>query len=105
MATPCSIPAGMIPWAEEPGRLQSTGVAKSRTRLSAHGSVSVLLSRFVSSPSSPSVSKVCSLHLHLFSYPENSSLEGTFFPRFFYALIYNFVLQKIVDFIKEITRS
>ena len=79
MATHCSIPAGIIPWAEKPGRLQSMGGAKSQTRLSVHVSASVLLSRFASSPSLPSVSKVCSLHLHLFSYPENSSSEGTFF--------------------------
>ena len=34
MATHSSILAWRIPWTEEPGRLQSTGVAKSRTRLS-----------------------------------------------------------------------
>ena len=34
MATHSSILAWRIPWREEPGRLQSTGVAKSRTRLS-----------------------------------------------------------------------
>ena len=34
MATHSSILAWRIPWMEEPGRLQSTGVAKSRTRLS-----------------------------------------------------------------------
>ena len=34
MATHSSTLAWKIPWAEEPGRLQSTGVAKSRTRLS-----------------------------------------------------------------------
>ena len=31
MATHSSILAWRIPWTEEPGRLQSTGVAKSRT--------------------------------------------------------------------------
>ena len=34
MATHSSILAWRIPWTEEPGRLQSTGVSKSRTRLS-----------------------------------------------------------------------
>ena len=34
MATHSSTLAWKIPWAEEPGRLQSHGVAKSRTRLS-----------------------------------------------------------------------
>ena len=34
MATHSSILAWRIPWTEEPGRLQSTGVAKSRTQLS-----------------------------------------------------------------------
>ena len=34
MATHSSILAWRIPWREESGRLQSTGVAKSRTRLS-----------------------------------------------------------------------
>ena len=34
MATHSSILAWRIPWTEESGRLQSTGVAKSRTRLS-----------------------------------------------------------------------
>ena len=34
MATHSSILAWRIPWTEEPGRLRSTGVAKSRTRLS-----------------------------------------------------------------------
>ena len=34
MAPHSSTLAWKIPWAEEPGRLQSTGVAKSRTRLS-----------------------------------------------------------------------
>ena len=34
MATHSSIIAWRIPWKEEPGRLQSTVVAKSRTRLS-----------------------------------------------------------------------
>ena len=34
MVTHSSILAWKIPWAEEPGRLQSMGVAKSRTRLS-----------------------------------------------------------------------
>ena len=34
MATHSSILAGRIPWTEEPGRQQSTGVAKSRTLLS-----------------------------------------------------------------------
>ena len=34
MATHSSTLAWKIPWMEEPGRLQSTGVAKSRTRLS-----------------------------------------------------------------------
>ena len=34
MATHSSILAWRIPWTEEPGGLQSTGVAKSRTRLS-----------------------------------------------------------------------
>ena len=33
MATHSSTLAWKIPWAEEPGRLQSMGVAKSRTRL------------------------------------------------------------------------
>ena len=31
LATPSSTVAGRIPWAEEPGRLRSTGFAKSRT--------------------------------------------------------------------------
>ena len=35
MATHSSIFAWRIPWTEEPGRLQSGGVAKSQTRLSA----------------------------------------------------------------------
>ena len=34
MATHSSTLAWRIPWREEPGRLQSMGVAKSRTRLS-----------------------------------------------------------------------
>ena len=34
MATHSSTLAQKIPWMEEPGRLQSMGVAKSRTRLS-----------------------------------------------------------------------
>ena len=34
MATHTSTLAWKIPWAEEPGRLQSHGVTKSRTRLS-----------------------------------------------------------------------
>ena len=34
METHSSILAWKIPWTEEPGRLQSTGVSKSRTRLS-----------------------------------------------------------------------
>ena len=34
MATHSRTLAWKIPWTEEPGRLQSTGVAKSRTRLS-----------------------------------------------------------------------
>ena len=34
MTTHSSILAWKIPWVEEPGRLQSHGVAKSRTRLS-----------------------------------------------------------------------
>ena len=34
MVTHTSIPAWEIPWAEEPGRLQSTGSPKSWTRLS-----------------------------------------------------------------------
>ena len=34
MATHCSILAWKIPWTKEPGGLQSTGLAKSRTRLS-----------------------------------------------------------------------
>ena len=34
MATCSSILAWKIPWVEEPGRLQSMGLAKSRTRLS-----------------------------------------------------------------------
>ena len=34
MATPSSILAWRIPWMEEPGGLQSMGVAKSRTRVS-----------------------------------------------------------------------
>ena len=34
MATHYSILAWRIPWTEEPGRLQSMGVAKSQTRLS-----------------------------------------------------------------------
>ena len=33
MLTPVLLP-GKFPWTEEPGRLQSTGVAKSQTRLS-----------------------------------------------------------------------
>ena len=33
-ATHSSTPAWEIPWAEEPGRLQSMGVTKSQTRLS-----------------------------------------------------------------------
>ena len=35
MATQSSILAWKIPWAEKPGGLQSTGVTKSRTQLSA----------------------------------------------------------------------
>ena len=34
MATRSSILAWRIPWTEDPGRLQSTGVTKSQTRLS-----------------------------------------------------------------------
>ena len=34
MAPHSSTPAWQIPWTEEPGRLQSMGSAKSRTRLS-----------------------------------------------------------------------
>ena len=34
MAPHCSTRAWKIPWTEEPGRLQTTGVAKSRTQLS-----------------------------------------------------------------------
>ena len=34
MAPHCSTLAWKIPWTEEPGRLQTTGVAKSRTQLS-----------------------------------------------------------------------
>jgi len=34
MATGSSIFAGIIPWTEEPGGLQSTGSQKSRTQLS-----------------------------------------------------------------------
>ena len=34
MATHSSILAWKIPWIEKPGRLQSTGVTKTRTRLS-----------------------------------------------------------------------
>ena len=34
MAIHSSMLAWTIPWTEEPGRLQSTGVAKSQTRLS-----------------------------------------------------------------------
>ena len=34
MATHSSILARRIPWTEEPGRLQFTGVAESRARLS-----------------------------------------------------------------------
>ena len=104
MATHSSSPVWIIPRTVEPGRLQSMGVTESRTRLSTHVYMSVLLCQFISSPSSPPVSTVCSLHLHLFSYPENSSSEGTIFSKFFYALIYNFVLQIIVDFIQKITR-
>ena len=36
MATHFSILAWKIPWTEEPGRLQSMGIAKSRTRLRTH---------------------------------------------------------------------
>ena len=36
MATHSSILVWRIPWIEEPGRLQSTGVSKSRTRLKRH---------------------------------------------------------------------
>ena len=36
MATHSSIHAWKIPWTEEPGRLQSMGVVKSRTQLSEH---------------------------------------------------------------------
>ena len=36
MATDSSILAWEIPWTEEPGGLQSPGVAKSQTRLSEH---------------------------------------------------------------------
>ena len=39
MAAHCSVPVGRVPWAEEPGRLQSMG-SQSRTRLGAHVSVS-----------------------------------------------------------------
>ena len=43
MATHSSILAWKIPWTEEPGRLQSVGVTKSRTRLS---SFNFFLSKF-----------------------------------------------------------
>ena len=36
MATRSSVLAWEIPWTEEPGGLQSNGIAKSQTRLSAH---------------------------------------------------------------------
>ena len=42
MATHSSIPAWRIPWTEEPGRLQSMGVTRSWTWLSAHWLVSLL---------------------------------------------------------------
>ena len=41
MATHSSTLALKIPWTEEPGRLQSTGVAQSRTRLKRLGSSSL----------------------------------------------------------------
>ena len=43
MAAHCSVPVGRVPWAEEPGRLQSMG-SQSRTRLGAHVSVSAYVS-------------------------------------------------------------
>ena len=43
MGTHSSILAWKIPWTEEPGRLQSVGVTKSRTRLS---SFNFFLSKF-----------------------------------------------------------
>ena len=41
MATHSSIFAWRIPWTEEPGRLQSGGVAKSQTRLSVETAITV----------------------------------------------------------------
>ena len=43
MATHSSILAWKIPWTEEPGRLQSLGLQKSRTRLSDFTSKSLLM--------------------------------------------------------------
>ena len=45
MATHSSILAWEIPWTEEPGGLQSMGVAKSQTRLSEFTFLSFLLCR------------------------------------------------------------
>ena len=42
MATHFSILAWEMPWTETPGRLQSTGVSKSLTRLSSNSNVDVL---------------------------------------------------------------
>ena len=56
MATHPSIPAFRIPWTEEPGRLQSTGVAKSRTRLS--DLTFTLIERLFSSSSLSAISGV-----------------------------------------------
>ena len=41
MATHSSVLAWKIPWREEIGRLQSTGVARSQTRLSMHAGMHV----------------------------------------------------------------
>ena len=56
MATHSSILAWRIPWTEEPGRLQSTGVAKSRTRLS--DLTFTLIERLFSSSSLSAISGV-----------------------------------------------
>ena len=56
MATHSSILAWRIPWTEEPGRLQSTGVAKSRTRLS--DLTFTLIKRLFSSSSLSAISGV-----------------------------------------------
>ena len=42
MATHSNFLAWEIPWTEEPGRLQSMGVTKSRTQLSEHAHIFIL---------------------------------------------------------------